>query len=553
MEAQVSEGPVVHGNHTDTDYDGFLARVQARFLSNIDGGAVPLFETDAAALWGAYLGTFGPVPAEGEAAAPLRQYHTCHACRQFVERFGSLVTVDAAGITAPAIWHEDDAPDAYKPAIAAMARLVRKAKVTGVFLSSDRVWGTPETGVWHHLALTPPAAIVHKRATQTAEQAMAEKREDFKTVMHALNEFTQPHLELALTLLKTDALYRSEKVLGQAEWLHGLHIARAAAHGSAKANAVWRAIATAPAGFCHPRSSMIGTLLEDIAAGMAFSEVSRRFAAKMHPLAYQRPQAAPSAGAIAAAEKIMRQLGAAGSLARRFARLDEVQALWKPVPAKDGPAAEGVFGHLKPKCSEAAPRMDIPAQTMTWDKFQRMVLPTAERIEFRAPSVGAYTALVTAVNADAPPILQWDREDARNPVSDYTWGERTPTGGFRLTATAHQFGLTAGEFVSVEVIAFKPSMWSGGNEHQSQGVLFVLAGARESKQAGAALFPEILKSAFHGIRSVLEAYSRGASIEGMEQPHAAGVMLTKGDSSWHATVRVWSGGKSLDYCLDRWD
>lgn len=549
METQVSEGPVVHGNHADADYDGFLARVQARFLSNIEGGTAPLFETDAADLWGAYLGTFGPAPAEGEAATPLRQYHTCHACRQFVERFGGLVTVDAAGMTAPAIWHEDDAPDAYKPAIAAMARLVRKAKVTGVFLSSDRVWGTPETGVWHHLALTPPAAILHKRATQTAGQAMAgqamaEKREDFKTVMHALNEFTQPHLELALTLLKTDALYRSEKVLGQAEWLHGLHVARAAAHGSAKANAVWRAIAAAPAGFCHPRSSMIGTLLEDIAAGMEFSEVSRRFAAKMHPLAYQRPQAAPTAGAIAAAEKIMQQLGAAGALARRFARLDEVQALWSPAPAKAAPAAAGVFGHLKPKGAEAAPSMTIPAQTMTWDKFQRTVLPTAERTEFRAPSVGGYTALVTAVNADAPPILQWDREDARNPVSWYFWD-----GG----SSAASFGLTAGAFVTVEAVAFKPSMWNGGNEHQGQGVMFVLAGARESKMAGAALFPEILKAEFHGIRSVLEAYSRGASIEGMKEPHAAGVMLTKGDKAWQATVRVWSGGKSLDYCLDRWD
>ena len=72
-------------------------------------------------------------------------------------------------------------------------------------------------------------------------------------------------------------------------------------------------------------------------------------------------------------------------------------------------------------------------------------------------------------------------------------------------------------------------------------------------QAGAALFPEILKSEFRGIRSVLEVYSRGASIDGMREPHAAGVMLTNGNTSWNATVRVWSGGKSLDYCLDRFD
>lgn len=533
MNTQVSEGAVV-GNHHDGDYDAFLSRVNARFLANCANGTKPLFTTDAEDLWGLYLGTFAD-PTE-------RQYHNCHACRQFVERFGALATIGDDGVVATAMWHEDDAPQAYRPALAAMAKAVRRATVTGVFLSSDTVWGTPETGVWHHLAVRPATGMVFKRATQTAGQAMAEKREDFRTVMHALNEFTQPHLETALTLLKTEALYRSEKVLGQAEWLHALHVARAAAHGAGKANAVWRAIATAPAGFCHPRSSMIGSLLEDIAAGKDFGDVSRAFAAKMHPLAYQRPQAAPSAGAIAAAEKVMQQLGAAGALARRFARVDELQALWRPAPKKDEATTGGVFGHLKPKGAEAP--MSIPAQTMTWDKFQRTVLPSAERIEFLAPSHGSYTALVTAANAEAPPILQWDREDARNPVSWYFWN-----GG----SSASQFGLSGGKFHEVAAVTLKPSMWGGGHEHQGAGVMFVIADARESRIAGAALFPEILKAEFHGIRSVLEAYSRGASIEGMKEPHAAGVMLTKGDKSWNATVRVWSAGRSLDYRLDRWD
>ena len=532
---QVSTDTAVeHGNHDDPDYDAFLARVNARFAANVTNGKAPVFTTDAEGLWTAYLEA---MPTE------TRQYHTCHACRQFIERFGGLVTIAADGGTASAIWNADDAPAAYLPSISIMERLARRGKVTGVFLSSETTWGQPSTGVWRHFAVTPPASMVYGRATLTAGQAMAEKREDFKTVMHALNEFTQPHLETALTLLRTESLYRSEKVLGQAEWLHGLHVARAAAHGPGKANAVWSAIATAPAGFCHPRSSMIGTLLEDIAAGKEFSEVSRAFAAKMHPLAYQRPQAAPTAGAIAAAEKVMQQLGAAGSLARRFARVDEVRALWVPAPKKTEAPFGGVFGHLKPKGAEA-PSMSIPAQTMTWDKFQRTVLPSAERIEFLAPSTGSYTALVTATNPEAPPILQWDREDARNPVSWYFWN-----GG----SSASQFGLRGGQFHEVVAVTLKPSMWNGGNEHQGAGVMFVIGEARESRVAGAALFPEIMKSEFHGIRSVIEAYSRNASIDGLDQPHAAGVMLTKGNDSWNATVRVWSAGRGLDYRLDRWD
>jgi hypothetical protein len=536
MSTQISATAVAHGNHDDDGYNDFLARLNARFLANCVGGAQPLFTTDAEDLWDAYLGSF--------ADPAVRQYHNCHACRQFIERFGGLVTIDADGANAPAIWHVDDAPEDYKPALAAMAIKVCRARVTGVFLSSHPVWGMPETGVWRHFAVRPTAGMVFKRATQTAGQAMAEKREDFQAVTRALGEFTQPHLEMALALLRTDALYRSEKVLGQAEWLHALHGARDAAHGPRKANVVWRAVATAPAGFCHPRSSMIGTLLEDIAAGMRYEEVASRFAAKMHPLRYQRPQTAPTAGAIAAAEKTVQQLQAAGSLLRRFCRVDEVQALWRPAPRKNEAPADGVFGHLKPKPAQPATNIRIPAQTMTWEKFQRTVLPTAERIEFLAPDRGSYVALVTAVHADAPPILQWDCADARNPVSWYFWH-----GG----STAASFGLRGGQFHDVEAVTLKPSMWNGGFEHQGAGVLFIIAGARESRQAGAAIFPEILKAEFHGIRSAIEAYSRSASIEGMNEPHAAGVMLTKGDNSWNATLRVWSAGRSQEYRLDRWD
>ncbi|MBA4315590.1 MAG: hypothetical protein C0422_09745 [Alcaligenaceae bacterium] len=526
----------VEGNHHDAEYHAYLARVKERFVRNVRSGEEPIFTTDATDLWGAYLGTFSD-PAE-------RQYHNCHTCRQFVERFGSLVTVDEKGFTSSAVWDEEDTPAIYKPAVVAMSRLVRKAKVTGVFMSSEREWGTGVTGIWQHWSITPPNSMIFRSAVLTAGQAMAEKREDFKTVMYALNEFTQPMLEQALTLLRTDSLYRSEKVLGQAEWLYNLHVARTAAHGTNKANVVWRHIATAPAGFCHPRSSMIGTLLEDIAVGMDFNLVSRRFAEKMHPLQYQRPQAAPTAGAIAAAEKIVQQLGAAGALARRFARVDEVQAIWKP---KDKPAdvhGAGVFGHLKAKDEGHPTNMKIPAQVMTWEKFARTVLPNAEQIEFYArPGSDSYTSLVTAVNPDAPPILQWDNEAKRNPVSWYFWhGGSTPA----------SFSLAAGVFHPVVAIAFKPNMWNGDNSHHGEGAMLVIKGAKDTCTPGACLFPEILKSEFHAVRSVIEAYSREATMQGADEGSAAGLMMQKG-GTLNVLLRVHSGGSALEYRIDRWD
>lgn len=535
MNTAIPTSSAAHNNQ-DPSYQAFVAAINARLRSSTEKGKTPLFTTDSDDLWEAYLDAF---PAE------VRQYHNCHGCRQFIQRFGGLVTIDAKGAIASAIWHPDDAPERYRPAVRAMVGRLRKAKVTGVFLSSEANWGKAETGAWRHFAIKPMGALVFKRTVLTASQTRAEKTEDFKNVMFALEQFKPAHLETALSLLQTDALYRSERVLGPAKWLQALQSAQAAARGDAKQNVVWRAVATAPAGFCHPRSSMIGTLLDDIAAGMDFEEVSRRFAAKMHPLQYLRPQAPPTAGEIEAAEKLIAQLDAAGALARRFARLDEVQALWRPSPSKAPEAVVGVFGHLKAKDAKASPpAMKIPPQTMTWEKFQRTVLPTAEQIEFFVPEANQYYgALVTAVNADAPPILQWDHEERRNPVSWYVW-----VGG----AKPKQFGLKGGQYRQVAAIAHQPSMWNGGYEHQGTSLFLLLDGAKDSRNADACLFPGMLKAEFHGVRSVIEAFSRDAKMQDVEGEAAAGLMLGKGQR-WDVLIRVTSGGKTLEYKLDRWD
>lgn len=524
-----------NGNCSDDVYDAFLERFAKRFSENVSAGK-PLFTTDAEDLFAVYLGAF---------AEHDRQYYNCSACRAFINRFGGIVTIDTDGTTQTPMWFEEDAPEFYRAPIQALAKAVRRAKVNGVFLCSESVLGTPKTGTWTHLSVSQPS--LYKSRLLTAGQAMAEKREDYGIVNRALAEFKLEQIEQALTLLGTDALYRAEKVVGPVRWLRDLHVARDGVHGSRKGNVVWLAVATAPPGFCHPRSSMAGTLLEDIAAGMSFDDVSRRFAAKMHPLLYQRPLAAPSAGNIAQGEKVIEAMGAQRSLLRRFARLEEIDAIWKPKEATpQKPSGSGVFGHLKAKGDTAPFGMDVPAQTMTWDKFQRTVLPTASMIEVYSPARGNYGATLTAVDMEAPPILQWDTPEKRNPFSWYVWH-----GG----ATAEQFSLAPRAWHKLSAISFKPSMWREANlSHQSKGVMFIIADARETRQSGAALFPEILKAEFHAVRATIEAYSRSAELEGMADGTACGLLADSSNKAWSDIVlRVTTNGRPVQYKLDRWD
>lgn len=519
-------------------YDDFLSATRRRF-DGLTKGARAVFTTDAAGLWDAYLD-----------AAPVgsRQSRTCNACKRFVERFGGLVAISDDGTTTPLFWNADDAPPAYRNAARALARIVARAAVTGVFLSSEKEWGQGTTGAWTHTSVTPPSHLIFSHSLLNAGQAMAEKGQDYETLLRGLGEFNVDAVRKAHAYLTNGSLHRSEKHQGVAQWLLDLHERRDATKNERiRANVTWLAVASAPPGFCHVKSGMIGTLLEDIVAGLHFDTLARRFNEKMDPLKYMRPVAPPTAGNIAQGEKVIAAMGAAQSLERRFAKLADVQALWLPVAPKEAPKPGGVFGHLHGQTTAAPLANTAPAVTMTWEKFARVVLPTAERIEYLVPHTrDNFSALVTAKHADAPPVLQWDSIDRRNPVSWYVYH-----GGSSPSA----WGLTPGSFHEVSAVSLQPNMWPGDGKHAHQGesVTFILRGARDSNyRTGAGLFPECLKSEFHAVRATIEAYWRTAVIDGRDEAEACGIRLQKGNQ-WPATFRVTSRGVRTDYRLDRWD
>lgn len=511
-------------NH-EGDYSDLLGAVTDTF----DASTGPLFTTNAADLFEVYLSN---LPAE-------RDVHTCTACRKFVEAFGGLVTIDENGRAVSAFWDADVVPLFYRTAVSAMQREVIRSRVTGPFLSSEPRFGMPKTGTWTHFSATPPRSDIYKHPLLSAGQAMAAKREDFRTVANALADFTPAVLTEALRLLETDALSRSERFVAPVRWLLDLHAGRAGAKDSRiRDNILWRAIAAAPEGYCHPRASMTGTLLEDIAAGLDFADVKRRFDAKMHPLQFQRPQAAPTAGAIAAAEKTFAAMGLAPALERRWARLDEVETIWRPTAPKSEASGKGVFGHLAPKgAPDVVGVSGMPPVTMTWEKFARTILPGALAIQVQVPSHGNFIAMTTAVHADAPPILKWD-----NPVAWYVYH-----GG----SAATQWGLRAG-WCKVEALSLSPTQW--GNEpaaYLHDGLVIVLEGAQDSRNESACLFPETLRNELHGVRAVIEAYSKRAKLGDAGGPAASGLHLGKTGGGY--TLRVTTATGKTDYRIDRWD
>ncbi len=538
---------LMHEHDHDAEYAEFRAAIQATFKART-ANTRTLFSTFATGLFETYL-----------AAMPLqhRQVHNCTACRRFIDTYGRLICVSETGERTSALWDPDAVPAFYRPVVAALRdKAVRRLRIQTLHVTKLEVWGTPQTGEWEHLCVYPHPQLVHRDRVKTPNEYAAERRENVNDVRRFLNDTSLSTLTEALRVLEADAVNRAEKFTAPVRWL--VDLKRAAANNGVFAydDLLWQAVCNAPVGYAHPKASVIGSLIEDIEAGLPFETVRSKFNAKVHGLKYQRPQAPPSAGNIAQAEKLVEKLGIQPSLERRFARLDECQTIWLPkAPAPAAPANGGVFGHLKPKGSEGAafPSVVLPPVTMSWVKFQRDVMPrAAELLAFISSGREGFIALTTAANPEAPPILKWDTEAERNPVAWYVYHNGD---------VATNWNLQPG-WVEVTAVTLLPTLWgSTPRPHLGTGAILLLKGCKDVQKAsgersGNSLFPECLREDLHGVRSTIEAFSKSAVLHGGDEASACGLDFRAG--GFHTGRRM---GRLLaktdtgwtEYVIDRWE
>lgn len=484
----------------------------------------PLFHTDAD-LWEVYLQAFNN-PSE-------RQHYNCHTCRNFISRYGNLVTIDEEGKVKSALWHiHSQLPsppgDNYKLAIKAMCEAVERANVTGVFYSETSILGTPQTGIWSHLSVKNQNIFSNRILSPF--QAMAEKKEDYSNISRFLPQFSLENLETVVEILQSDALSRSEKVYHHAKWLFDLKSSTSDTKNTKlKRNLIWRAIASAPPGFAHPSTSMLSTLLDNIKASLPFAVIKSRFEEKMHPLKYRRPTASVSSNQIDGAEKLVEKLGVASAFNRRLATISDIQTIWSK-PQEEKEKSQGLFSSLKEK-NISSPSI-VQAGKITWIKFLDKVLPLAKKIEINIPSsLSRFVIFTAAVDPDAPLIFQWD-----NPVSTYSW--------YRGSSPS-QHGLSPG-WANIIGVCYRPPFWNGRNPTNfPNSPIFIIEGAKETRFSGLSLFPETLKSELHSIRHVVERYSEKGKLQNIDEPHVVGLSLNH-------SIRVYTN-IITEYLIDRFD
>ncbi|MEG1310479.1 MAG: hypothetical protein RR942_06550 [Romboutsia sp.] len=402
------------GSRAGDNYYEFEESVKTVFNSLVESNT-PLFKTnvDKEILWETYL---NGIPEEG------RQHYNCNACKHFITRYANLVTVDENGAIKSVLWNEIQAPVFFKEVAKTLRIIVEGNPIKNIFLSDEKVLGIPKTGEWTHYSvkLKNNSISLNKSRLQTAGQILADKKEDYRMFNLGLVDYSAEILQIALDLLESNQLYRGNKFVKIVEWFKLMSESLSTVKDrKLKENLKWLAVATAPTGFCRIRSSMVGTLLDDIKEGLSLESIKRRFNEKMNPSQYMRSQSEPKVNAIKEAEKVIENLGIADSLERRYATLEEIpgdEIIWREIEKEiskttsSKTSGTGVFAKLLAKQEETSNHnLDkLPITKMTWDKFKKTILPKAKTIEAKVDNTNKLMALVTAANPESENILQWD-------------------------------------------------------------------------------------------------------------------------------------------------
>ncbi|XZN14453.1 hypothetical protein ACSW9O_15410 (plasmid) [Clostridium perfringens] len=417
------------GSRPNDGYYIFEEQIKEMFNQAIENDSI-LVKTKVLGedLWETYLNA---IPEEDGA----RQHYNCNACKHFITRYGSIAIVNKDGSVTSALWNPSVAPKFFMNAAKALKKEVENKPVESILLVDDRVLGIPKTGEWTHISAELPARYraINKNRTKTANQVLADKKEEARLLSIAINDFDFEIIQAAIDMLESDSLYRGERFLPMIGWFKNVKEGlKSITNSIRRKNLIIVLAANAPEGFARIKNTVVGELLYDLKDGLSTRDIIARFNSKMNPSNYMRSQSDPSVNDIAEAEKVIESLGLASSLERRYLRIEEIpeeEIMWKykstktkdsmvttQAPLTSSGVFRGVLNKVE-KTSTSKGRNDIPATTMTWEKFKRTILPKADTIEAKIDNQDKLMALVTAANPEAENILQWS-----NPVSWYYHG-----------------------------------------------------------------------------------------------------------------------------------
>jgi hypothetical protein len=524
----------------------------ARARLNKDASPIFIVDVPQDTLWSTWIDAMDP---------SLRPSYSCTTCRRFMKRYGGLVRVGSNGALKSLLWGptKRPGPEHLRASIKAIhdkvssGSVLEELKIT----PKTRSVGARTSGGYNHFYLDFPESLIRKQEPKGFEYASVGV---LATMLgRAIDDYSVEAVRQAFTILTDDKLPHAHNHKAAIRWFRQVRENTKMEKGSeqrTRHNLLYLHAATSFQGCLNQlRTGALSTLLQNIEAGKDFDEIEESWLEVNDPMRYLRPQAAPTAGHIAVAERLMESLGVTSNDMRRrqftISELPEKVVMFatrkKQLPLN--PKPDGIFSQLKPRSPKSKPataanrRLDIPPTRISFSKFMTDVIPKAIKVEYKLGSSDSIYFLLTGYE-DTKPLMQWHGDENR--VSWFVYHNPRPVESHNLLPK---------DWNEVSCVIPFPHLWDGAPltttlplapadssdfkyYHKNHGFryLICLEGVKLGKDemASLCLFPSLLKSEFHGIRRTIEAYSNTHHLESVPNIEekggiVAGVRIKRGN------------------------
>lgn len=473
-----------------------------------------------------------------------RQSSNCRTCCQVLKHVAGLVIITKKGVQRSAVFPSESDPEfkeippRYHEINKSFATLAEKHPIQCLArVTRNQKFGIAESRGFFHMYWVVPSNISRRYSDKGHEVA-----ENRKQLQRCLGDYDGKKLNSILEWFAMDDL--PEKAKPCIAWLAKVFL-EVEKEGANRDNLLWKFAEEVPVGFMHSLCSGIASVLLQTQPGengVMDDENKKRYRALLDPTVYQRRVALPSEGNVLEAKKLFASLQILDSdLQRQFCQATDIwdeAVVWKGQEWKGKHYVRGV-----PK-------------NITMRTFVRDILPIARSILYQPSSEPVpFYGFVTG-NKGTYPFMQWhqrgdeSQKTRENLVSWYTY----PDG-----VNASEISLHKGEWTLVNRIITFPHQWASmvkkeekKNSHIDEGYLFVLPEAKDENEPGGCLFPDLLSSKFHAIKSTIEEHNRHGKVLGEQE--IVGVAIRNESKKINLTFKVRTkAGNCIIYVIDRFE
>lgn len=404
-------------------FENFAAVLNKHVKEFLNSGQ-PIFRAAVSgdAVWEKYLKSF---PNGADPLYVTRSEHDCSTCKHFIRGVGNLVTIQNGALHS--IWNIPSALEApYEGVCNNLAIFVEDHfGISDLFRTDTPQYGagtthgldkrTGQVREWCHFVAKIPDKFIMSKAAMN--EFLSDARATRQVFARSLTEISEEAFNTVLELIAQDALYKG------AEWQNALaqlraeqrrydtHVDMGASANDLDALFWEKSVALGPV-VSRIRNHSIGMLLQAITAGIDLDEAVKAYEAIVAPSNYKRPKAIFTKAMVKQAQKQIEELGLKDSLARRYARVEDISVndilfvsrdTEPRLSSSDSPFNALMDGaQTKPKVFKRVTEIGIEA-------FLQEVLPDAKKLELvlEPRHKANLMSLIAPKVSGSPSLFKW--------------------------------------------------------------------------------------------------------------------------------------------------